>query len=182
MRSQDCSNFFLQFTYIVIIELCTWLGPRDFINLNYYFYLRFNFSGVLIAAYLVYYLRVRSNDALRYVRLKRPGAVQTRRQIECVKEFEAYFLPQVSKKIREIDLSLYFIKNFVKFHEIFVKYRNSCIYFLKRPWENVQWILARWKIFVKLIYSCISQNFREISRNFCEIYRNKSISCLYIFS
>ena len=73
------------------------LGPRDFINLNYYLYLRFNFSGVLIAAYLVYYLRVRSNDALRYVRLKRPGAVQTRRQIECVKEFEAYFLPQVSK-------------------------------------------------------------------------------------
>ena len=89
-------QLFLQFTYIVIIELCTWLGPRDFINLNYYFYLRFNFSGVLIAAYLVYYLRVRSNDALRYVRLKRPGAVQTRRQIECVKEFEAYFLPQVS--------------------------------------------------------------------------------------
>lgn len=52
-------------------------------------------TGVLIAAYLVYYLRVRSNDALRYVRLKRPGAVQTRRQIECVKEFESYFLPQV---------------------------------------------------------------------------------------
>ena len=52
-------------------------------------------TGVLIAAYLVYYLRVRTNDALRYVRLKRPGAVQTRKQIECVKEFEAYFLPQV---------------------------------------------------------------------------------------
>lgn len=52
-------------------------------------------TGVLIAAYLVYYLRVRTNDALRYVRLKRPGAVQTRRQIDCVKEFEAYFLPQV---------------------------------------------------------------------------------------
>lgn len=51
-------------------------------------------TGVLAAAYLVYYLRVRSNDALRFVRLKRPGAVQTRRQIECVKEFEAYFLPQ----------------------------------------------------------------------------------------
>ena len=55
-------------------------------------------TGVLIAAYLVYYLRVRSNDALRYVRLKRPGAVQTRKQIECVKEFEAYFLPQVVLK------------------------------------------------------------------------------------
>ena len=56
-------------------------------------------TGVLIAAYLVYHLRVRSNDALRYVRLKRPGAVQTRRQIECVKEFEAYFLPQVSNAV-----------------------------------------------------------------------------------
>ena len=42
----------------------------------------------------MYYLRVRSNDAIRYVRLKRPGAVQTRRQIDCVKEFESYFLPQ----------------------------------------------------------------------------------------
>ena len=50
-------------------------------------------TGVLISAYLVYNLRVRSNDAIRYVRLKRPGAVQTRRQIDCVKEFESYFLP-----------------------------------------------------------------------------------------
>ena len=38
--------------------------------------------------------RVQSNDAIRYVRLKRPNAVQTRRQISCVKEFESYFLPQ----------------------------------------------------------------------------------------
>ena len=51
-------------------------------------------TGVLVSAYLVYFLRVRSADAIRYVRMKRPGAVQTRRQIECVKEFESYFLPQ----------------------------------------------------------------------------------------
>ena len=51
-------------------------------------------TGVLIAAYLVYYLRVRSNDALRYLRHKRPGSVQTRKQIDCVKEFETFFLPQ----------------------------------------------------------------------------------------
>ena len=51
-------------------------------------------TGVLIACYLVYYFRVRANDALRYLRLKRPGAVQTRRQIDCVKEFETFFLPQ----------------------------------------------------------------------------------------
>ncbi|TRY78080.1 hypothetical protein TCAL_10411 [Tigriopus californicus] len=51
-------------------------------------------TGVLISCYLVYFLRVRANDAIRFVRLKRPGAVQTRKQIECVKEFETYFLPQ----------------------------------------------------------------------------------------
>lgn len=51
-------------------------------------------TGVLIASYLVYYLRVRSNDALRYLRHRRPNAVQTRRQIDCVKEFEQFFLPQ----------------------------------------------------------------------------------------
>ncbi|XP_023322024.1 protein tyrosine phosphatase domain-containing protein 1 isoform X3 [Eurytemora carolleeae] len=51
-------------------------------------------TGVLIACYLVYHLRVRSNDAIRYVRLKRPNAVQTRGQIATVKEFETFFLPQ----------------------------------------------------------------------------------------
>ena len=88
------------------------LGPLDFINfLTILPTLLFNFSGVLIAAYLVYYLRVRSNDALRYVRLKRPGAVQTRRQIECVKEFEAYFLPQVSKNfVKLIYIAVFFTK------------------------------------------------------------------------
>ncbi|GLH11666.1 Protein tyrosine phosphatase domain-containing protein 1-like Protein, partial [Gryllus bimaculatus] len=35
-------------------------------------------TGVLIACYLVYSLRVRANDAIRFVRLKRPNAVQTR--------------------------------------------------------------------------------------------------------
>ncbi|XP_063852707.1 protein tyrosine phosphatase domain-containing protein 1-like isoform X3 [Scylla paramamosain] len=52
-------------------------------------------TGVLIACYLVYALRVRANDAIRYVRLKRPGAVQTTSQIMVVQEFEQFILPQL---------------------------------------------------------------------------------------
>nr|XP_045614195.1 protein tyrosine phosphatase domain-containing protein 1-like [Procambarus clarkii] len=52
-------------------------------------------TGVLIACYLVYALRVRANDAIRYVRLKRPNAVQTTNQIQVVQEFEQFILPQL---------------------------------------------------------------------------------------
>ncbi|XP_068624999.1 uncharacterized protein [Battus philenor] len=51
-------------------------------------------TGVLIACYLVYALRVRANDAIRLVRKKRPRAVQTSGQILCVQQFEHYILPQ----------------------------------------------------------------------------------------
>lgn len=51
-------------------------------------------TGVLIACYLVYILRVRANDAINYIRLKRPGSVQTRGQILCIQEFAQYILPQ----------------------------------------------------------------------------------------
>ncbi|XP_071513800.1 uncharacterized protein [Panulirus ornatus] len=52
-------------------------------------------TGVLIACYLVYALRVRANDAIRYIRLKRPNAVQTTTQIQVVQEFEQFILPQL---------------------------------------------------------------------------------------
>ena len=52
-------------------------------------------TGVLIACYLVYALRVRANDAIRYVRFKRPNAVQTSAQISVVQEFESFILPQL---------------------------------------------------------------------------------------
>ncbi|ROT81137.1 Protein tyrosine phosphatase domain-containing protein 1 [Penaeus vannamei] len=52
-------------------------------------------TGVLIACYLVYALRVRANDAIRYVRMKRPNAVQTSGQIQVVQEFEQFILPQL---------------------------------------------------------------------------------------
>ncbi|XP_049954844.1 protein tyrosine phosphatase domain-containing protein 1-like [Schistocerca serialis cubense] len=50
-------------------------------------------TGVLIACYLVFSLRVRANDAIRYVRLKRPNSVQTSGQITCVQEFEQFVFP-----------------------------------------------------------------------------------------
>ncbi|XP_015187376.1 PREDICTED: protein tyrosine phosphatase domain-containing protein 1-like isoform X2 [Polistes dominula] len=52
-------------------------------------------TGVLIACYLIYNLRVRANDAIRFVRIKRPCAIQTRGQIICVQEFEHFVLPQM---------------------------------------------------------------------------------------
>ncbi|XP_066155411.1 protein tyrosine phosphatase domain-containing protein 1-like isoform X2 [Euwallacea fornicatus] len=51
-------------------------------------------TGVLIACYLVFSLRVSANDAIRYVRLKRSGSVQTRGQILCVRLFAQFILPQ----------------------------------------------------------------------------------------
>ncbi|XP_046973809.1 protein tyrosine phosphatase domain-containing protein 1-like [Vanessa cardui] len=51
-------------------------------------------TGVLIACYLVYSLRIRANDAIRLVRKKRPRSVQMSGQIQCVQQFEHYLLPQ----------------------------------------------------------------------------------------
>ncbi|KAK5639261.1 hypothetical protein RI129_011753 [Pyrocoelia pectoralis] len=51
-------------------------------------------TGVLIACYLVYSLRVSANESIKYVRLKRPGSVQTRGQINCVRHFAQFILPQ----------------------------------------------------------------------------------------
>lgn len=52
-------------------------------------------TGVLIACYLIYSLRVRANDAIRFVRMKRPSAIQTRGQILCIQDFEHFVLPQM---------------------------------------------------------------------------------------
>ncbi|KAF2351427.1 Dual specificity phosphatase catalytic domain [Trinorchestia longiramus] len=52
-------------------------------------------TGVLIACYLVYSLRVHASDAVRYVRHKRANSVQTRGQIDLVQEFELYILPEL---------------------------------------------------------------------------------------
>ena len=50
-------------------------------------------TGVLLACYLVYASRIEADEAIRYIRLKRPNAVQTRSQIMIVYEFEQYLKP-----------------------------------------------------------------------------------------
>ena len=44
-------------------------------------------TGVLIACYLVYTLRISPSEAVQYVRIKRPRSIQTRAQISLVFEF-----------------------------------------------------------------------------------------------
>ncbi|XP_022915218.2 protein tyrosine phosphatase domain-containing protein 1-like [Onthophagus taurus] len=51
-------------------------------------------TGVLISCYLVYSLKAEANDAIKYVRYKRPGSVQTRGQIVCVRHFASFILPR----------------------------------------------------------------------------------------
>ncbi|XP_054280525.1 protein tyrosine phosphatase domain-containing protein 1-like [Macrosteles quadrilineatus] len=48
-------------------------------------------TGVLISCYLVYSMKFRANDAIKFVRLKRPNSVQSRGQIFCVQAFERYY-------------------------------------------------------------------------------------------
>ncbi|CAG7815757.1 unnamed protein product [Allacma fusca] len=50
-------------------------------------------TGVLIACYLVYASRLRANEAVRLVRNKRPGSIQSRLHILCVQQFEQFILP-----------------------------------------------------------------------------------------
>ncbi|XP_065580598.1 protein tyrosine phosphatase domain-containing protein 1-like isoform X2 [Artemia franciscana] len=50
-------------------------------------------TGVLISSYLVFALRVTANDAIAYVRSKRPGSLQTRSQILCVQSLDHFLQP-----------------------------------------------------------------------------------------
>ncbi|XP_042143536.1 protein tyrosine phosphatase domain-containing protein 1 [Ixodes scapularis] len=73
-------------------------------------------TGLLISCYLVYALRCRPNDAIRYVRLKRHGSVQTQAQIGCVQKFAQFLLPLfivypvVPAKAVDFTLSHYLLK------------------------------------------------------------------------
>lgn len=50
-------------------------------------------TGVIIAAYLVFTNRISADDAIQFVRSKRQGAIQTRGQMEVIREFEQYLKP-----------------------------------------------------------------------------------------
>ncbi|CAE1285895.1 PTPDC1 [Acanthosepion pharaonis] len=47
-------------------------------------------TGLLICSYLVFTNRMSANDAIHYVREKRPRSIQTRRQMQCLKDFADY--------------------------------------------------------------------------------------------
>ncbi|XP_057379821.2 uncharacterized protein LOC130702174 [Daphnia carinata] len=49
-------------------------------------------TGVLLCCYLIYTLRWRSVEAIRYVRQKRPNAVQTSSQMMMIQEFEQFLI------------------------------------------------------------------------------------------
>ncbi|XP_072222625.1 protein tyrosine phosphatase domain-containing protein 1 [Leuresthes tenuis] len=50
-------------------------------------------TGVLLASFLAYATRMTANQAILYVRAKRPNSIQTRGQLRCVKEFVQFLVP-----------------------------------------------------------------------------------------
>ncbi|XP_057673666.1 protein tyrosine phosphatase domain-containing protein 1 isoform X2 [Corythoichthys intestinalis] len=50
-------------------------------------------TGVLLACFLAYATRMTANQAILYIRAKRPGSVQTRSQLTCVREFVQFLGP-----------------------------------------------------------------------------------------
>ncbi|KAM4676080.1 protein tyrosine phosphatase domain-containing protein 1-like [Discoglossus pictus] len=51
-------------------------------------------TGVLIACYLIFSCRVRASDAVRFVRLRRPGSIQTGSQVSLVCDFAMFLASQ----------------------------------------------------------------------------------------
>ncbi|CAL8400997.1 unnamed protein product [Arctogadus glacialis] len=50
-------------------------------------------TGVLLACYLVFTARMTADQAILFVRAKRPNSIQTRGQLLCVREFAAFLAP-----------------------------------------------------------------------------------------
>ncbi|KAM9855595.1 protein tyrosine phosphatase domain-containing protein 1 [Aulostomus maculatus] len=50
-------------------------------------------TGVLLACFFAYATRMTANQAILYVRAKRPGSIQTRGQLRCVREFAQFLVP-----------------------------------------------------------------------------------------
>ncbi|XP_040008815.1 protein tyrosine phosphatase domain-containing protein 1 [Xiphias gladius] len=50
-------------------------------------------TGVLLACFLAYATRMTANQAISYVRAKRPGSIQTRGQLRCVRQFVLFLAP-----------------------------------------------------------------------------------------
>ncbi|XP_077181702.1 protein tyrosine phosphatase domain-containing protein 1 isoform X2 [Paroedura picta] len=73
-------------------------------------------TGVLIACYLVFATRMTADQAIVYVRTKRPDSVQTRGQLMCVREFSQFLIPlrnvfaSCEPKAHAVTLSQYLIR------------------------------------------------------------------------
>ncbi|XP_068585711.1 protein tyrosine phosphatase domain-containing protein 1 [Cebidichthys violaceus] len=50
-------------------------------------------TGVLLACFLAYATRMTANQAILYVRAKRPNSIQTRGQLRCVRDFVRFLAP-----------------------------------------------------------------------------------------
>lgn len=50
-------------------------------------------TGVLLACFLAYATRMTANQAILYVRAKRPNSIQTRGQLRCVRQFVQFLVP-----------------------------------------------------------------------------------------
>ncbi|XP_035995123.1 protein tyrosine phosphatase domain-containing protein 1 [Fundulus heteroclitus] len=50
-------------------------------------------TGVLLACFLTYTTRMTANQAILYVRAKRPNSIQTRGQLRCIREFVQFLVP-----------------------------------------------------------------------------------------
>ncbi|KAM3621411.1 uncharacterized protein V6R79_010884 [Siganus canaliculatus] len=73
-------------------------------------------TGVLVACYLVFTSRMNADQAILFVRAKRPNSIQTRGQLLCVREFAQFLVPLRSvfscaePKASAVTLSQYLIR------------------------------------------------------------------------
>ncbi|EMP38514.1 Protein tyrosine phosphatase domain-containing protein 1, partial [Chelonia mydas] len=73
-------------------------------------------TGVLIACYLVFATRMTADQAILFVRAKRPNSIQTRGQLVCVREFTQFLIPLrnvfacCEPKAHAVTLSQYLIR------------------------------------------------------------------------
>ncbi|XP_056158131.1 protein tyrosine phosphatase domain-containing protein 1 [Lampris incognitus] len=73
-------------------------------------------TGVLLACFLAYTTRISADKAILYVRAKRPNSIQTRGQLQCVRQFVQFLAPLRSvfscaePKSNPVTLSQYLIR------------------------------------------------------------------------
>ncbi|XP_019360599.1 PREDICTED: protein tyrosine phosphatase domain-containing protein 1 isoform X1 [Gavialis gangeticus] len=73
-------------------------------------------TGVLVACYLVFATRMTADQAILFVRAKRPNSIQTRGQLLCVREFTQFLIPLrnvfacCEPKAHAVTLSQYLIR------------------------------------------------------------------------